>query len=266
MASKPRYARLRCHSAPARAAGAPAFLPARRTPTPRTAGWAAPLPGRSQRRRLRADARVAGSGGGGGGAGRLRRRAARAHRPAKPPSGTFDVRGHGMFIECKGEGSPTVVLDSGLGVDNTSTWAAVRPQVARFARVCIYDRAGMAQRARPGPRTIERRAATAGTAGLGGLLGGQRRPVVALGQVRRAAQVDDGVQLGAEQQHEVGDPDPDEQDHHARERAVGRLVGAEVRRRRRRTPATRAATPARRTSRPGEIQRKRRIRTLGAAK
>ena len=79
----------------------------------------------------------------------------RAEAAAKPVSGTFDVRGHGMFIECKGEGSPTVVLDSGLGVDSTSTWAAVRPQVARFARVCIYDRAACPSERGAKPRTIE---------------------------------------------------------------------------------------------------------------
>ena len=75
--------------------------------------------------------------------------------PTKPPAGTFDVDGHAMFIECKGSGGPAVVLESGLGVDSTSTWAAVRPQVARFTRVCIYDRAGMAS-SEPGPepRTI----------------------------------------------------------------------------------------------------------------
>src|SRR5829696_5728085 len=36
-----------------------------------------------------------------------------SREPAKPPSGTFDVQGHGMFIECKGEGEPAVILDSG---------------------------------------------------------------------------------------------------------------------------------------------------------
>ena len=79
-----------------------------------------------------------------------------APRRAAPPQGTFDVGGHELFIECKGSGSPTVVLDSGLGVDSTSTWAAVRPQVARFTRVCLYDRAGMAaSEPGPRPRTIE---------------------------------------------------------------------------------------------------------------
>jgi pimeloyl-ACP methyl ester carboxylesterase len=89
-----------------------------------------------------------------------------AERPG-PPQGTFDVNGHAMFIECKGDGEPTVVLDSGLGVDTTSTWAAVRPAVARFTRVCLYDRAGMAS-SEPGPRP---RTSDAMTAELHALLG-----------------------------------------------------------------------------------------------
>jgi pimeloyl-ACP methyl ester carboxylesterase len=53
-----------------------------------------------------------------------------------------------------------VVLDSGLGVDSTSTWAAVRSQVAKRTRVCLYDRAGMASSdPGPKPRTVETMAA-----------------------------------------------------------------------------------------------------------
>ena len=69
--------------------------------------------------------------------------------PKKPPAGMFDVNGHAMFIECKGDGGPTVVLDSGLGVDSTSTRAAVRPQVARFTRVWpLLGRRGACERRR----------------------------------------------------------------------------------------------------------------------
>jgi len=55
-----------------------------------------------------------------------------------------------LFLDCRGRGPRTVVLDSGLGVDSGSTWAAVRPAVARFARVCQYDRAGTGS-SPPGP-------------------------------------------------------------------------------------------------------------------
>lgn len=53
-----------------------------------------------------------------------------------------DVDGRKMHIHCTGEGSPTVVLDSGLG-DTYLSWRKVQPEIARFTRVCSYDRAGI---------------------------------------------------------------------------------------------------------------------------
>jgi pimeloyl-ACP methyl ester carboxylesterase len=90
---------------------------------------------------------VAGCGGAGDGASS---RAATAAAP-KAVHGLYPAAGARLFLDCRGAGPRTVVLDSGLGVDSTSTWAAVRPAVARFARVCQYDRAGMAS-SPPGPR------------------------------------------------------------------------------------------------------------------
>jgi pimeloyl-ACP methyl ester carboxylesterase len=52
-----------------------------------------------------------------------------------------DVGGHRLYIECTGSGSPTVVLQAGLGA-SSSSWAAVAPKVATSTRVCAYDRAG----------------------------------------------------------------------------------------------------------------------------
>src|SRR5271168_1115439 len=46
-----------------------------------------------------------------------------------------------LSIDCRGQGSPTVVLDSGLGVPAVG-WNPVQTEVAKFARVCSYDRAG----------------------------------------------------------------------------------------------------------------------------
>jgi pimeloyl-ACP methyl ester carboxylesterase len=50
--------------------------------------------------------------------------------------------GRKMNIDCRGEGSVTVVFDSGLS-DWSSTWALVQPAVALKTRACAYDRAGM---------------------------------------------------------------------------------------------------------------------------
>ena len=56
-----------------------------------------------------------------------------------------------MYLECYGEGSPTVILDAGLrnGAafwslrdDETPPGPTVLPAVAGFARVCAYDRPG----------------------------------------------------------------------------------------------------------------------------
>ena len=53
-----------------------------------------------------------------------------------------DVGGYKMHIDCSGEGSPTVILESGLG-DTYLSWRKVQPQIAKFVRVCSYDRAGL---------------------------------------------------------------------------------------------------------------------------
>lgn len=58
------------------------------------------------------------------------------------PQRLIDVGGRRMNIICSGTGSPTVILDAGLGADATA-WRLVQPAVARHTRVCSYDRAGM---------------------------------------------------------------------------------------------------------------------------
>jgi pimeloyl-ACP methyl ester carboxylesterase len=57
------------------------------------------------------------------------------------PGKLVDVDGHQMHINCIGEGGPTVVMDAGLGGWSLD-WSAVQPDMATFARVCSYDRAG----------------------------------------------------------------------------------------------------------------------------
>lgn len=49
--------------------------------------------------------------------------------------------GRSLFWHCVGSGSPTVVLEAGLGSD-TSSWRDVQPQLGRITRTCAYDRAG----------------------------------------------------------------------------------------------------------------------------
>ena len=47
-----------------------------------------------------------------------------------------------LYLDCSGQvGPPTVVLLAGAG-STTGVWGKVQPPVARFTRVCSYDRAG----------------------------------------------------------------------------------------------------------------------------
>jgi pimeloyl-ACP methyl ester carboxylesterase len=46
-----------------------------------------------------------------------------------------------MHIHVTGEGTPTVVFESGMGASCLS-WTLVQPQVAQFTRAVSYDRAG----------------------------------------------------------------------------------------------------------------------------
>lgn len=66
-----------------------------------------------------------------------------------PPGQMVDVGGHRLHIHCTGTGSPTVVIDAGLG-DWSTTWGGVQEEVAKTTRVCTYDRAGLGW-SEPGP-------------------------------------------------------------------------------------------------------------------
>src|SRR5215216_1052624 len=66
----------------------------------------------------------------------------RAERAYPPPGEMVDVGGYSLHINCVGQGSPTVILDAGLG-DFSAQWVRVQREVSDTTRVCAYDRAGM---------------------------------------------------------------------------------------------------------------------------
>lgn len=66
------------------------------------------------------------------------------------PGLRVDVGGYKLHINCRGAGSPTVVLDAGLG-DWSTHWTAVQNLLKADTRVCSYDRAGYGW-SDPGPR------------------------------------------------------------------------------------------------------------------
>src|ERR1051326_244297 len=57
------------------------------------------------------------------------------------PGMLVSVGTHRLNLYCMGSGSPTFVFDSGWG-DWAPAWSKVQPEIAKFTRVCSYDRAG----------------------------------------------------------------------------------------------------------------------------
>jgi pimeloyl-ACP methyl ester carboxylesterase len=74
------------------------------------------------------------------------------------PGKMIDIGGYSLYLNCQGTGSPTVILDYGLG-GVSSEWSLVQPEVSQFTRVCSYDRAydGFSDNG-PIPRTLHQEA------------------------------------------------------------------------------------------------------------
>ncbi len=76
----------------------------------------------------------------------------REKRKFPPPGQMVDVEGRRLHMLVKGEdiSSPTIVLEAGT-LAFSSYWAWVQPEIAKFAQVVAYDRAGMGW-SDPGPQ------------------------------------------------------------------------------------------------------------------
>jgi pimeloyl-ACP methyl ester carboxylesterase len=61
-----------------------------------------------------------------------------------PPRGRMvDIGGRRIHLDCRGSGSPTVILESGLDINGTLAWYKVQDAIAKTTRVCSSDRAGI---------------------------------------------------------------------------------------------------------------------------
>ncbi len=79
-------------------------------------------------------------------------------RKYPPPGQMVQVGNHQLHLYCQGRGTPTVVIEPGLGVDWVS-WEPIVTALAPSTEVCVYDRAGYGwSEAGPMPRTAERSA------------------------------------------------------------------------------------------------------------
>jgi pimeloyl-ACP methyl ester carboxylesterase len=59
------------------------------------------------------------------------------------PGQLIDVGGHKLHISCTGSGTPTVILEAGLGQPAAMMSGWIQPGLAPTTQVCVYDRAGM---------------------------------------------------------------------------------------------------------------------------
>jgi pimeloyl-ACP methyl ester carboxylesterase len=106
----------------------------------------------------------------------MRSRSARLH-PA--PGRLVDIGGRRLQLDCRGAGSPTVVLESGLDHLGALSWAAVHDSIARTTRACAYSRAGILwSDPAPGPFDARRAARDLHTALVAA---GERAPWVLVG-------------------------------------------------------------------------------------
>jgi pimeloyl-ACP methyl ester carboxylesterase len=54
-----------------------------------------------------------------------------------------DIGGRRIQLDCRGTGSPTIVLEAGLDVLGSLAWATVHDSLAATTRACAYSRAGI---------------------------------------------------------------------------------------------------------------------------
>ena len=97
--------------------------------------------------------------------------------PYVPLGERVDIGGRSIYLDCRGQGSPTVVLDAGMG-SGAGSWSSVFGDLASTTRTCAYDRPG---RGSSDPRGRHTLADT--TADLRAALGvkGERAPFVLVG-------------------------------------------------------------------------------------
>ena len=77
------------------------------------------------------------------------------HHRNPVPGDSYVVNGLLMHVDCRGVGSPVVVMEAAASAP-WSSWRKVQPQLSQVTRVCAYDRAGHGwSEPRHGPRDAE---------------------------------------------------------------------------------------------------------------
>lgn len=74
--------------------------------------------------------------------------------PIPAPGNLYDVGGYRLHLQCQGHGSPAAIFDTGLGF-NSTPWANVLPETAKYTCACAFDRAGYGW-SEPAPEDVQR--------------------------------------------------------------------------------------------------------------
>jgi pimeloyl-ACP methyl ester carboxylesterase len=64
------------------------------------------------------------------------------HRTYQPEGRMIDVGGYRLHLYCTGQGTPAIILESGLG-GPAMQWWLVQQELSQTNQVCSYDRAGL---------------------------------------------------------------------------------------------------------------------------
>ncbi|WP_069261427.1 hypothetical protein [Paraburkholderia nodosa] len=56
----------------------------------------------------------------------------------QPPGEMVNIGDRRIQLNCTGNGSPTVVFESGLGISGSLDWSAVQPSVSKVTRACLF--------------------------------------------------------------------------------------------------------------------------------
>jgi pimeloyl-ACP methyl ester carboxylesterase len=73
--------------------------------------------------------------------------------PYLPQGERIQVGSGSFYIDCRGSGSPTVVLEAGAG-GGAGSWSGVFEDIAATTRACAYDRAGLGSSDPRGTRSL----------------------------------------------------------------------------------------------------------------
>lgn len=80
--------------------------------------------------------------------------ASRAVAQPAPRGKLIEVGSHRLHLDCRGKGSPTVVVETGFD-EFSFDWELVQSRIANDTRICTYDRAGYSwSDPGPAPRTF----------------------------------------------------------------------------------------------------------------